>query len=408
MNRAAEPLAPTRPARTWLPTTAILVALVVVSTAGRALSLFDATGALPVGDDVRLGLLRGELQTGLAWCVAAPAIAWLGSRFVFGRVAWPRLLLVHLTAGCAIAAAVQLCEPRRAPIVVVGHEHATLGGPPGDDPLQQMLGDLAANLGAEVADQIQARLDRPGAWPWYDLVARLATYTLLAGVASGLTYRRLAIDRERAAAAAERELARSELRALRAQLQPHFLFNALNSVHVLLDDDLERGKRMLQQLATLLRASLHCIDKPEVPLRQELDVLQHYVEIERIRFQDRIRITIDVAAGLDAVQVPPFCVQPLVENALRHGPGAVARGGAIAVRARRCGAELLLEVADDGPGAAADAARPTGGFGVRNVRERLRRLYGDRARLDLAAPPHGGFVATIRVPIGPAAMEAKP
>jgi LytS/YehU family sensor histidine kinase len=181
------------------------------------------------------------------------------------------------------------------------------------------------------------------------------------------------------------------------QLHPHFLFNSLNAIAVLVrDQDTRAASRMLELLSDVLREVLRTDPAQEVPLADELRFLERYLAIEQVRFSDRLRVTFAVGADLSDAAVPGFVLQPLVENALRHGIAPRSDAGALEVGAGRDGAELALWVRDDGPGPG-DPPRAEG-VGLRNTRERLTTLYGERARLALAAAPGGGTVATITIP----------
>jgi signal transduction histidine kinase len=203
------------------------------------------------------------------------------------------------------------------------------------------------------------------------------------------------------AARLEAQLADARLAALRAQLDPHFLFNTLNAVSSLVGSDPRGVRRMIARLSALLRHTLEESVEPEVPLAQELQVLAQYVEIMEIRFEGRLQVDTQVDPGaLDAL-VPNLILQPLVENAIKHGvsrlPGAAV--GRIQVAGRRDGDVLVLTVRDNGP-APADADGPTrgGGVGLRNTRERLAQLYGPDQTLTLATAPEGGVVAELTLP----------
>jgi sensor histidine kinase YesM len=175
----------------------------------------------------------------------------------------------------------------------------------------------------------------------------------------------------------------AELENLRAQLQPHFLFNTLQSISTLIHRDPAAADRMLTHLSDLLRLSLRNGGAQEVTLREELGFLERYIEIMRVRFGDRLQI--DVAAGPDVMDalVPSLVLQPIVENAIRHGMTSRAERGHVAVRATRNGAVLTLEVSDDGPGLPKTPAAGNGGIGLANTRERLARLYGSASSVEI-------------------------
>jgi len=197
----------------------------------------------------------------------------------------------------------------------------------------------------------------------------------------------------------ETSLARAQLHSLRLRLQPHFLFNALNTVSSTMHTDPDAADEILERLAELLRASLRSGRTETVALRQELEALDHYVAIMRARFGDSLRVDVHCEAGLDDTVVPAMVLQPLVENAVRHGGVATSGRGSIEVRVQRRDQRLLLEVEDDGPGAPAGVEPLTAGLGLSATVERLRLLYGDDHRFDAGSGPSGGFVVRIELPL---------
>ncbi len=199
------------------------------------------------------------------------------------------------------------------------------------------------------------------------------------------------------------DLAAAQLRALRAQLNPHFLFNALNSVVTLIDKEPADAQRMIVRLADLLRSTLALSSERELPLAREVELVSQYLEIEQIRFHDRLGVrwaVDDIARG---AAVPALALQPLVENAIVHGTSRNTGAGCITIGAAVTGSTLVVTVRDNGPGLAAPGARRGSGIGVANLRERLARLYGDGAALSLADAPGGGTVATLTLPFRAAA-----
>ncbi len=220
-------------------------------------------------------------------------------------------------------------------------------------------------------------------------------------------YRRYT-ERERETLQLETKLARAQLEALKIQLQPHFLFNTLNTISALLHRDPEAADRVVTRLGDLLRLSLQHSGRQEVMLRQELEFLERYLEIQQTRFRDRLTVHFDAdPEALDAL-VPTLVLQPLVENAVRHAIEPRSAPGRLDVRARRANGRLTLEVADDGPGivtgsgpGAIDAAaipRSASGIGLANTRARLQQLYGAGHRFSLANAPAGGLVVTLEIP----------
>lgn len=236
----------------------------------------------------------------------------------------------------------------------------------------------------------------------------LLGYSLLFAVVMAAEYHDRFRERERAAAALSVQLAEARLAALRMQLNPHFLFNTLNTVamHVRRAENTE-AVRMLAGLSDILRHVLEDSPPQEVTLRQELAFIDRYLAIERSRFGDRLRVTVTVEPdALDAL-VPNLVLQPLVENAIRHGIGRRVAAGRLDLRAARRGESLELVVQDDGPGldAESDTVTPasgipllSGGIGLRNTASRLQQLYGAKGSLVLESPPEGGAVARVTLP----------
>src|SRR5262249_20607239 len=230
----------------------------------------------------------------------------------------------------------------------------------------------------------------------YDYGTNLQTYAAVVGIAWGVDAFRKMREKERRSAALETELVKAELLALRAQLKPHFLFNALNSVVTLMSRDVEAASRTVVELAGPLRLSLSGDGSPVVPLSQEIDFVRRYLTIEETRFSDRLNVAYDVAPELLGAEVPPLVLQPLAENAVRHGIARRTGRGRIDVSARRAGEDLVLTIADDGPGPG--GPRP-GGLGLANTRARLERLYGERQRLELLPGAAGGTDAVVVLPL---------
>jgi two-component system, LytTR family, sensor kinase len=231
-------------------------------------------------------------------------------------------------------------------------------------------------------------------------------YWLIVIIYWALDYHRKYRQREVEASQLESKLAQAQLQALKMQLHPHFLFNTLHAVSMLNFTDVDAANRMLVQLSDLLRLTLENSGAHEVRLRSELDFLRRYLEIEQTRFQDRLTVQIDADPRLLDAYVPNLILQPLVENAIRHGVGPLARPGRVVVRVARNENDLILEVRDDGAGLPAgwDIER-NAGIGLSNTSARLRQLYGDRHSFALVPGENGGVVARIVIPLSFAAPD---
>jgi two-component system LytT family sensor kinase len=210
-----------------------------------------------------------------------------------------------------------------------------------------------------------------------------------------LGYRR-AREREQQARQLQAELAQAELQVLKSQLHPHFLFNTLNSISALIRIDPKAADRMVVQLSALLRNTLDHIGVQEVPLKEELEVLEDYLQIEQTRFQDRLRVRMHIEPETLDAMVPYLLLQPLAENAVRHGTSKLTGIGEIEVRAWKEGASLVISITDNGLGIAENGA--PNGVGLSNTRARLNHLYGAAQHLELQPGERSGAVVVARLP----------
>jgi len=236
-------------------------------------------------------------------------------------------------------------------------------------------------------------------WFFTTLPFGVAVYFAVLGVEHAAFYFLEVRARETQAARLSTQLAEARLGALQMQLHPHFLFNSLNAIGVLVrDQDTVAASRMIELLGDLLRQVLGAEPSPERSLAREIAFIQQYLAIEQVRFSDRLRPTIDVDPTLTDAAVPTFVLQPLVENALRHGIAKRTGAGVLRISARPAGDDLVLSVHDDGPGVESEIPGVRRGLGLDNTRARLSTLYGDRASLVLAPDSGGGTVAIVRFP----------
>lgn len=225
----------------------------------------------------------------------------------------------------------------------------------------------------------------------------LLIYGVIVSVTHALDYYRKYHERTVQALELEKHLTEARLQSLLRQLKPHFLFNALNGIASLMYSDVAAAERMLVRLSELLRQTMSQTGAPLTPLRQEIAFLERYLEIERIRFRDRLTVQFEIdPATLDA-QVPSLILQPLVENAIRHGIEPQMRTGRIVLRSAVVGDHLVLSVTDNGGG------MPAGGFkregiGLANSRARLAELYGDDQQFELTNQPEGGLCVRLSFP----------
>jgi two-component system LytT family sensor kinase len=226
----------------------------------------------------------------------------------------------------------------------------------------------------------------------------LMTYLFLVGLAHALAYRREAEARALNAAQLETRLVEAQLQALQRQLHPHFLFNTLNTISGLIHTDAVAADTMIDQLGDLLRMTLHTSITQEVPLKEELDVLQKYLEIEQTRFGNRLRVSMHIQPDTLDAQVPNLLLQPLVENAIRHGIAPNARHGWIEIHADRTDGDLTLQIRDSGDGLPPERLMALNrGVGLENTRARLEHLYPSAFQFAFTNLDRG-FCVTVRIP----------
>jgi two-component sensor histidine kinase len=246
--------------------------------------------------------------------------------------------------------------------------------------------------------------DFPGWWA-YTLMQHLTqldwllmTYLFLVGLAHALAYRRESEARALNAAQLETRLVEAQLQALQRQLHPHFLFNTLNTISGLIRTDAAAADTMIDRLGDLLRMTLHTSITQEVPLKDELDVLQKYLEIEQTRFGNRLRVNMHIKPETLDAQVPNLLLQPLVENAIRHGIAPNARPGWIEVHADRVDDDLALQIRDSGDGLPPERLMALNrGVGLENTRARLQHLYPSAFQFAFTNLDRG-FCVTVRIP----------
>ncbi len=238
------------------------------------------------------------------------------------------------------------------------------------------------------------------------------TFWGIVGATWMITYATLSRERDLRASQLKTRLASARLEALKMQLHPHFLFNTLNSILPLVFRDRDAASRTVVRLGDLLRLSLQNESSDLIPLRKEIELLQVYLEIQQTRFQDRLTVELDVSPGLGAALVPNLILQPLVENAIKHGIAARPGAGKVEVRVRRAGEDRLsLVVRDDGPGPPPGGRRGGGeGVGLRNTRDRLELLYGDEHVFSFLGAPGRGCEVALEIPLSfaPPAVFPRP
>jgi signal transduction histidine kinase len=257
--------------------------------------------------------------------------------------------------------------------------------------------------GITLEHAIQSLLYFRGLNPTWRLVHLFPLIT----ICYGYEYYQAYIQGVRKTAELQAQLAKAQLQALQMQMAPHFLFNTLNSIYVLVKEDSNSACRMIEHLSALLRITLQKAERQLVPLKEELDYIRLYLAIEQIRFQDRLKVLYEIAPEAMNVPTPNFILQPLVENAIRHGISQSPGEGFLRISAKMENNRLKLSVCDNGPGLSRNgSASSGGGIGLTNIRERLNQIFGVECTLELINLPEGGLCVAIEIPSPPNPRES--
>jgi signal transduction histidine kinase len=304
-----------------------------------------------------------------SWIPLSLLILQLGSAFPFERRRWPLRLLIHLFAS-AVLACIHIAI--HSSIIVL---------------TEPFPWRLTYEFSGVFGNQLRSIIDLDFLIYWGVL-----------GVGMAFSYYQKYREGELQAVELQAQLAQAQLQALKMQLHPHFLFNTLNAIAALVrKNENKAATDMLAGLSDLLRLSLENVGTQKVSLKQELDFLERYLEIERLRFADRLHVNMRIAPETLEARVPNLILQPLVENAIRHGVAVRATSGVIEICAERRDERLRLQVKDDGPGLPPDKSL-SNGIGLSNTMARLQRLYGAAQSLVFENAPEGGAVVTMEIP----------
>jgi two-component system LytT family sensor kinase len=306
------------------------------------------------------------------WTLFAPVVFALARRHRFARHSWQRALLVHLPASLAVTS---------GHIVFVATGRLAL----------QTLWGVQASWAGNVYDAFFRTLD-----------FEMPVYWALVGLQHALDYHREVREREVRAAQLEMRLVAAQLDTLQHQLHPHFLFNTLHAISALVHRDPHKADDMIERLSDLLRLTLDKVGVQEVRLSEELEYLKVYLDIEQVHFGDRLDVEYRIDPETYDALVPNLILQPLAENAIRHGLEPQSQKGRLTIESARHGNVLTIAVRDTGRGLHEErsaAPRINGGVGLTNTRARLHKLYRDAGHLDLAANATGGTVATVTLPL---------
>ena len=324
--------------------------------------------------EILLGL---NMSYWYAWALLAPLVLWLAGTYRFERGKWARALLVHVPAVFAVTFA-----------------HAMLMGA-GRVLTMQVLAGREVDWWLGVRERFFLYFD------W-----EMMTYWAIIAVSHAFDYYRESQDRALTTAQLQTHLAEARLQALQRQLHPHFLFNTLHTISALMHRDVEAADGMLARLSDLLRLTLDRVSTQVVPLKDELDFINKYLDIERARFGERLHVSFVIEPDTLGASVPNFLLQPLVENSLRHGIGPKLGGGRVEIRAHHNGEWLQLVVQDDGYGVPPDRLDAFNtGVGLSNTRSRLEHLYPGNHTFEFQTPPGGGLAVTMVIPFAAADAE---
>ena len=314
-------------------------------------------------------LLSVQFAQWFLWIALSPLILWLGHRFPIERTRWQRGLIVHVPASVVVAC----LHIAMYSIVIV------------------LVKPFPWRMEYEYWNIFQGRV-------FSLFYFNFIIYWALLGASYAFDYYRRFHEGELRSSNLEAQLVQAQLQALKMQLHPHFLFNTLNAIATQVrKNENKAATDMLAGLSDLLRLTLDNVGKQEVSLKQELDFLERYLEIEQIRFADRLQVRIKIAPETLNARVPNLILQPLVENAIRHGIAARMNSGLVEIIAERENETLRLQVKDDGPGLP-NGKSMNSGVGISNTTARLQHLYGTAQRLTFNNAKEGGTVATIEIP----------
>jgi two-component system LytT family sensor kinase len=312
--------------------------------------------------------LTSWLVCAYIWAALTPLVLYLSRRFRIERRNWLGRAFIHLLFGILVASLL---------LSIYAAVTALIGLPAAQKPFR------VAFFGLLVVE----------------FHFSLLMYWVVLGLDHALDYYRKYRERELAASQLETRLAQVQLQVLKMQLHPHFLFNTLHAISALMHSDVEAADRMVARLSDLLRSTLENSGVQEVPLKQELEILERYLAIEQARFRDRLTVEMRIDPETLDARVPNLILQPLVENAIQHGIAPRAASGRIEIHSHRENGTLNLRVRDDGKGLSEGAtAALKEGVGLANTRARLQQLYGASHRFELANAPDGGLVVSLTIP----------
>jgi two-component system LytT family sensor kinase len=339
----------------------------------------------PMNNGMRLSSIAGmEFSQVLTFAPLTPFVFAFALRYPLQRGNWVKRSLLHLAAGIVFTLA-HICLRAVTPYgywdqahrqwtsaIWDSHAHAFRTAP---------WAVLRSMFLGSVVDDITS------------------VYIPIVLIAHAVSYYHRFRERELRATQLEGQLAKAHLQTLKSQLQPHFLFNTMHSISALMLTDVNAADRMMSRLSDLLRISLEAAGTQITTLNRELEFVNCYLDIEKVRFEERMNVIFDIAPETLDAQVPHLLLQPLVDNAVKHGISKLQAGGEIRITVVRQNGDLQLKITDNGPGLRSLNTLPANGLGLRITRERLESLYGQNQSLEVVSPPHGGLTICVSIPL---------
>jgi two-component system, LytTR family, sensor kinase len=329
-----------------------------------------------------LDSLYMQMTWSYLWALATPLVLWVATRLPIDRTNWVRPALLHVPTSLILS----MITTAMGYVLLWLYYGWSMGRP--------------------------YSFVRMGRFVVSNFSEGIGIYLLIAVTSYAFSYYRRYREGQSKTLQLEAQLSQAELQALKMQLQPHFLFNTLHSISALMHREPESARKMIARLGDFLRLTLENSGTQEVTLQQEIEFLQCYLEIEQIRFQDRLVTNVDVAPDVLDAKVPNLILQPIVENAIRHGIAPRSTPGLVEIQAQPRNGKLRIQVRDNGPGLTSHRIAENlvgAGLGLANTEARLERLYGAAHVFDLTNDPRGGLLVTLEFPFtvnGAAARQA--
>ncbi|HJX00974.1 MAG TPA: histidine kinase [Terriglobales bacterium] len=325
-----------------------------------------------------------ELSQILAYAPLTPFVYALATRYPIRRNNWKQRAIVYLAAGmlfCVLHITIRSFSPYAI--------------------YQSKSRDWTSAVWDSQTHQISVQWGSLRKLFWNNVVDDITgTFVPIVVIAHALSYYRKFRDRELRASQLESQLVKAHLQSLKSQLQPHFLFNTMHSISALMLTDVQAADRMITRLADLLRMNLESAGTQITTLHRELEFANCYLEIERVRFEERLTVVYAIAPETLDAQVPLLLLQPLIDNAVKHGISHMSSGGEIRISSCLSNGDLKLEVRDNGPGFSTNGSKDRGcGLGLKVTRQRLETLYGENQSLELASHPEGGVSVAVTIPL---------